>query len=338
MQSTCFLEGDYIQTIEGLYFTVKGFRHPNDRVVAYLRYIPDPSGERVRSGVRYRRVYDLESTTKYLKENYPNYLSYVDFLGMNVQAVPLSNIFMIYKPSIVLQQILENPSTKLERLVGRFTSILNAESEVPFEKFGVSGSLLIGLATTDSDLDLIVYGENSCRRVYKALKQLRQISSEVKGYDSTTVKRVVLSRWSDTGIDLGKFFNIEIQKNLHGYFNESEYFLRLVKIPDIFELYSKPIRVVRGEVTISDDCDSIFTPCRYEANEAKIFDPADDFNIIDLVSFRGKFTEQAKKGDCVEFKGLLEEVTFTDRVRYRVILGGKGDYLINKKLLGRNLL
>ena len=46
------------------------------------------------------------------------------------------------------------------------------------------------------------------------------------------------------------------------------------------------------------------------------------------MSFRGKFTEQAKEGDVVEARGTLEEVEYSDRAIYRVILGGRGDHLV----------
>jgi len=37
-------EGDFLETLEGLIFDVKGLLHPDARVIAYLRYLPDPHG------------------------------------------------------------------------------------------------------------------------------------------------------------------------------------------------------------------------------------------------------------------------------------------------------
>ena len=47
-----------------------------------------------------------------------------------------------------------------------------------------------------------------------------------------------------------------------------------------------------------------------------------------LLSYRGKFTEQAVKGDRVEVRGTLEEVVIEGQRLFRVILGRKGDYMI----------
>ncbi|KYH39438.1 MAG: DNA polymerase subunit beta, partial [Candidatus Bathyarchaeota archaeon B26-1] len=61
-------EGDFIETLEGLIFDVKGLVHPRERVVAYLRYLEDPSGDRVRAGKRYVKVYSLERREAILRE------------------------------------------------------------------------------------------------------------------------------------------------------------------------------------------------------------------------------------------------------------------------------
>jgi predicted nucleotidyltransferase len=65
-----------------------------------------------------------------------------------------------------------------------------------------------------------------------------------------------------------------------------------------------------------------------------VIDPQIDNVVTELMSFRGKFTEQTKKGDLVEFRGTLEEVKQVNQKKYfRVILGGTGDYLIPVKLI-----
>ena len=60
-QLTGLIEGDYVETLEGLLFAVKGLHHPEGLVIAYLRYIPDFNGDREGDSRRYRRIYDLEA-------------------------------------------------------------------------------------------------------------------------------------------------------------------------------------------------------------------------------------------------------------------------------------
>ena len=80
-------EGDYIETREHLIFTVKGLSHPTGRTIAYLRYIPDPKGERMREdGMRFRRIYDLRESTDYLRSNFMKYIYFDEVRGMLLQA------------------------------------------------------------------------------------------------------------------------------------------------------------------------------------------------------------------------------------------------------------
>ena len=99
-----YSEGDYIQTTDGLFFAVKGGRHDADLVVAVLRYIPDITGDRVLDGVNYRRIYDLNDSTKYLLSSYPSYVNKIPWLGLETQSVPTSKITKVYNPKEKLEE------------------------------------------------------------------------------------------------------------------------------------------------------------------------------------------------------------------------------------------
>ena len=82
------VEGFALHTADELIFTVKGLVHPPDRVIAYLRYLPDPQGDRERDGVRYRRVYHFDEQQGILQARYPEYLKYDPVFGVRLQSVP----------------------------------------------------------------------------------------------------------------------------------------------------------------------------------------------------------------------------------------------------------
>jgi predicted nucleotidyltransferase len=326
MHSSRFSEGDYIRTVEGLFFAVKGGRHSNDLVLCVLRYIPDKKGERVYRGKPYQRINDLESTTKYLKKYHPSYINYIDWLGLMLQSVPISQIAEVYKPTEHLQGILTNPESKLETKVTHFVKALSNSSGVSSSSFGISGSLLIGLETENSDIDLNVYGEKEGRRVYEALKKLRDAEDWVSAYDKNSIKQILFSRWGDTGLDLDQFRRIECEKMLHGLVGDVDYFIRL--LVDETESTSIPIGKVTIYASITDTSQAIYTPCIYGVKEAFIEDKLLEYTIIKLKSYRGKFTEQVKIGQKVQAYGTLERVNCKKEIIYRLILGGKGDYLI----------
>jgi len=199
MKTSHFSEGDYIRTIDGLFFSVKGGIHSDETVISVLRYIPDEKGDRIYDEKPYRRVYDLEFTTKYLQNYNPLYINYIDWLGLTLQAVPIEHIVEVYKPVECLKRILANPESKLEKNVAKFVNALSSKSRVSSSSFGVSGSLLIELDNVDSDIDLNVYGEQNGSRVYEALKELRENEEWISPYNKDSIKQILLSRWGNTG-------------------------------------------------------------------------------------------------------------------------------------------
>ncbi len=320
-------EGDYIRTVEGLYFAVKGERHPKDRIIAYLRYLPDQEGDREQHGVKYRRVYSIEDTTKYLKQNHPQYLSKVEWLNQTLQTVPLSRIDKVFSPRTRLQEIIHKPETKLEKLLKKFVVKLCSDSGVTTQNYGVSGSQLIKLATAESDIDLNVYGREEGRKVYESLKRLRKKLNWVSPYNSITIQEVLKSRWGDTDQNLEKLSKIEINKVLQGKVKDIDYFIRLLLIEsDTFT--SIPRGRIKIKAKVIDASDSIYTPCTYLVDDVICLDPIKCSRITELKSYRGKFTEQAVEGDTVDLKGKLEEVNSPKGTFFRVILGDDGDHLI----------
>ena len=64
-------EGDLIESKGNIVFDVKGLVHPPNRVVAFIRYVPDPNGNRERDGKRYSKFYALSKRYDLLKRDYP---------------------------------------------------------------------------------------------------------------------------------------------------------------------------------------------------------------------------------------------------------------------------
>ena len=47
---------DFIYTSDDLYFASTNYIHPENRVISFLRYVPDPEGDREKDGKRYRKM------------------------------------------------------------------------------------------------------------------------------------------------------------------------------------------------------------------------------------------------------------------------------------------
>lgn len=267
-------------------------------------------------------------TTWYLEEHHPKYLRWMEEKGIRVQFVPHSHIRRIYDPREGLRKILKRSKDRAEKLVKLFAEALRGEG-VSLGDVGLTGSLLIGLRTEESDIDLVIYGRQSGLKAYGALRRLRE-SGLLSTLSADEALRVAEMRWGGTGLDLSRLAELERVKLLHGLIEGVSYYVRLVPHPTEFEPphHSKPIgeAMIRGMVI--DDALGIYTPCRYVV-EAE----ADGLMVEELMSYRGRFTEQVWRGEEFEARGVLEEVHSSRGVYYRLMLGRRGDYLIPLTLL-----
>ena len=99
------IEGYYVESTDGLLFAVKGVVHPPEAVVAYLRYAPDPNGERRKEGLPYRRLYHFEEQETLLQERSPACLFFDPIFSERLQGVPRKRIKLVYDPCLKLADL-----------------------------------------------------------------------------------------------------------------------------------------------------------------------------------------------------------------------------------------
>jgi len=340
-------EGFALETQEGLIFTVKGLVHPPDAVIAYLRYVPSPRGERVREGVGYRRVYHFDEQVRILEELFPEYLFFDPVFGTRLQGVSHARVRRVYDPRHKLAELRQRGAgDQVEEAALRFTALLRRTAGVPATSLGVSGSVLVGLHTPASDLDLVVYGVEAGRKVHHALRHLlAEPSSEVTRLDGQGLRALHAAHAADTGVSFDDFVRLQARKVNEGRYRGREYFVRFVKgAAESGERYGDrrytPLGVARIRARVTDDSEAIFTPCRYGVEDVRFLTGEQVAGLREIVSYRGRFSEQARAGEDIVAHGELERVTFqagpersqSDGVIYhRLVVGGRrGDYLISQ--------
>jgi predicted nucleotidyltransferase len=311
------IEGYYLETREQLFFAAKGLEHPPDRVIAVLRYAPDPEkGDRKKGDVPYRRYYHFLEQEQFLQAFYPEYLAYLPNFQATLQSVPRSLIRRIYDPRGRLEEMRREPSLEvLEQDAADFTGILQSRAELTRPAIGITGSLLIGLHTENSDLDIVVFGTENCEKVRRALRSLLDTQSvqELRRLDTQGLEELYTERVLDTHMDFRDFARTEKNKVNQGRFRGRTYFIRFVKdaheVNGIYgDLCYFPVGRAKVSASIEDDQEAIFTPCRYKLTGVRSLEgpPIPDLN--EIVSFRGRFCEQARTGDPVIATGTLERV------------------------------
>jgi predicted nucleotidyltransferase len=339
METRKILEGFAVETVEKLIFAVKGLVHPPDRLIAYVRYLPDSAGNRMREGVNYRRVYRFNEQHQIIHTQYPVYLHDEPAFGIRMQSVPVKRIRQVYNPRGRVTDIYTNgPKDQLEENAFSLVSLLAQAANVPLNNLGISGSLLFGLHHSTSDIDIVVYGDTEGRAVHQALHHLLDNPSDsVYPLDRDQLMALHASHQPELPLTFADFARLQSRKVNEFFFKEFQCFIMFVKWPDQWgERYADPSFEQLGSAKIrarvKEDRDSIFTPCRYLIEDVSFLDGRPESDLKEIISFRGLFSDQARAGEWVLAKGSLERVIPQSApVYYRLTVGGQvGDYLVSR--------
>jgi predicted nucleotidyltransferase len=330
------IEGFAVETVEGLIFTVKGLMHPPDRVIAYLRYAVDPAGDRMREGIRYRRVYRFQDQRAILTR-YPQYVVDDEILGSTVQTVPRQRIRRVYDPCRAVQTLRDRGARdELEAHALSLVQLLENLADGARGAVGISGSVFLGLHRDRSDLDLVIYGEAVGRAVRRALHDLLAgVDPPLRRPAGEELMALHRAHRPDTPLSFANFTRLQSRKVNELRFRGHEVFLRFVKHPsDVSETYGdrryEPLGPGTVRARVIDDRDTLFTPCRYHIDDVELIEGEDAGELQTIVSYRGRFCEQGRQGENVRARGSLERVIPRQGKAYtRLIVGGTaGDYML----------
>ena len=330
-------EGDFIEDLNGLIFDVKGLIHPPDRIVAFPRFVPNLAGERKRANLLYKKVYAFSERIALLEEKFPQYLVYDQVFNEHLCEVPVKAVKKHYQPADRLQKL--RHGKKLDEMESRtlqFAKLLKESANIEWDKIGISGSVLVKLHKSDSDIDPIVYGSENCRKVYSTLKGLLEDEkSAVDSYNLEELRKLFDFRSRDTAMLFEDFVRTESRKVMQSKFLQRDYSMRFVKDwNEIEEQYGTTRYVNEGfarvKASVIDDSESIFTPCHYKIGHVELLEGIRLEPIKEIVSFRARFCEQARNGETVIAQGKVERVQKEGTEEYyRLLIGGNvSDHMI----------
>ena len=331
-------EGDLIKTKANVVFDVKGTAHPPNKIIAFPRFIPSPQGTRVGKDATYGKVYSLSDRFKYLKENHPDLIVFDPVFGETLCEVPTDQIAEHYQPTEKLAALRRaKQPTPLEQKALQLATTLKEKAGIPWSAIGISGSIMAGLTTEKSDIDPLIYGADNSRRAYAALWELlKEETSGFKPYSRVELMELFDFRSKDTQMSFEDFVLVESRKAFQGKFMGTDYFIRFVKEYDeITEQYGdvcyKNSGYAKIRAKIADATEALFTPCTYQISNVQVAGGPKLEPISEVVSFRGRFCEQANVGEAIEAQGKVELVTDKKNgsAHYRLILGNKpSDYMV----------
>src|SRR5208337_2902946 len=236
-----FRDHDYIETVDGLLFTVVGNVHPRDRVLAYLKNLPSLRGRWKRGSNRYARSMRYYSssnvmrTVESLRRTNPQYVFNSKILNLSFSAVPIERISKHYLPEEHLAKLrtLRDLDVLQQKAVDLAT-VISHESGVSVKYFGVTGSILVGLHNVNfSDIDLVVYGLSHIPQIKDALLRLYGMSrSEVRRLDDDTLVTWCKEQMRTHPLSMREMRMLYSKKWNRGLFKNTGYSIHPVKVEE----------------------------------------------------------------------------------------------------------
>lgn len=300
---------DFIETTDGLIFSVVSYHHPTDMRLAFLRYYKSPDGERMRGEERYSKVSSTLQSYKFLEKNFPEYIC--PYEGSRLQAVPCGKIKEVHHPQNRLMEICENPKSPLEQKIVDFSEIFEG---IPESHKGITGSVLIGLHTPASDIDFVVYGLSNHKKARDIFKD--SVGGKIRELPEEMWQKSYEKRFSchDT-LSFDEYLWHEKRKWHKGTIDGTIFDILLVR--DRSEIGPKPAQYARKtkitvECTVTDSALAFDSPSVYRV-ECDY-----DGRIKDVLSYTHTYAGQAFDGEKIEVCGFLEEAADKSR---RVVVG-----------------
>jgi len=224
---------------------------------------------------------------------------------------PLASVKSVYVPKDCLHLIAGlKRKDELQKATLEFIHLLARKSGIDMGDFGVHGSVALGMHTSKSDMDAVVYGSGNFRRLESTVGKL--------------VKDKALSYVCSNRLDAARRFK--------GRYRGRIFMYNAIRKPE--EITSKygthkyrPLAHVRFQCEVNDDSEAMFRPAVYEIGDYR---PADADSVLPkdripklVVSMIGCYRNVARQGDQMRVAGMLERVENleTGEVTHQVVVG-----------------
>jgi predicted nucleotidyltransferase len=319
---------DFVETEEGLFFAVNTYYHPEDRVLCFLRYVNLDSIKdnlnlnindvRILNGRKYIKMAETEKAYKFLETYFPEYLFYDEVNDVLMHSVPNERIRRILRPNERLRELLnsDNPNELEERCI-KLADILH-DYGIPYKHMGVSGSMVLKLNNSNSDIDFVIYGMKNHKKAREALKNAFE-DKKLSPLSNEFWKKSYEKRIKDGTLTFEEFVWHEKRKFNRGVVDGVMFDLLATREWDeITERYGekryKNLGFVEIEGVVVDATYAFDNPAVYRIK-------CSDEEIKEVVSFTHTYAGQCFEGEEVVVRGKLEEVISNGESYKRVVVG-----------------
>jgi predicted nucleotidyltransferase len=321
---------DAIITREGLIFRVLGYSHPPESFICDAEYASskifksnDPRAPRGSGEELFYKFYEDEGW-KFIQERYPQYMIHHEMLNKKVTGIRLNDIFTTREPGKVLQQLFSGKAQ--DDLVSAMRSVVNVvleSSSLSLKGFGVFGSMLHGFHHPKfSDIDLIIYGGKNLDGLRKTLNEIYETDSAVLKNEFETDQSVKGKIWQFRNLSQEEYVWHQRRKLTYALFQDQKSG-RTIKTEfepvktwnEINNEYYSKIRIKPKGWThilakVTDDHESPSIPSVYAIEPQEICEgPREATETKRIISYMEEFRLQAKRGEIIDVRCNLEEVS-----------------------------
>jgi len=321
------MDGDTFVTEDGFIMNTFGYEHPEDRVFAFLKYIPVKFKElfnvemlertwKFGGGqlLRAEKLYTAKNYQAFIeafRKNFPDYLYFCPYRNKELITAPYELIRQVFVPKDRLIWLENLPKRdKLQQMALDLISFISKESGVALSDLGVHGSIALQMHAPESDIDFVVYGTENFRYVEEAVARL---------VNAGKLSYIAGNR-------------IEAARKFQGRYKGKIFMYNATKKPEqVREKYGAyryiPLDAIRFQATVSDDTETMYRPSTYKISGYKPIDDQSELDLdkvpVQVVSNIGLYRNVARCGSDIKVSGKLERVesTTSNEVFHQVVVG-----------------
>jgi predicted nucleotidyltransferase len=175
---------DIFHDVDGRVFAVLGYIQPTDRILSFLKYIPDSSGEWQSGDIKYKRIFwgSVTSTVDGMSLLPDGYIIEDSHFGTDLLQPPRERVAKYFSPEIRLKEIIQGgPTDPLEELAKNGADALHDALGISFDHIGVAGSILWkGHSLDRSDINMNIYGFDSSWKLHNNYEALTEVRDDAR--------------------------------------------------------------------------------------------------------------------------------------------------------------
>lgn len=331
---------DAIVTDNKMILRVYGYSHPRLGYICDPEYAPanihmsnEPRAHRASVNQTYYKFYADEGL-QFIQEKHPEYMLWYPPLQRMLVGVKKEQIAETRRPGTTLQNLIKKEARDpLLQALDSLLSLIQAESDLSTDDFGVFGSLLHNFYhPAFSDLDFTVYGRNQLGKLRETLSEIYQGKNSSLKNEFDTMESVREKDWKFLNYSLDEYVWHQKRKQIYAVFHQKQS-RRMIKaefepVKRWEEIQNENLNAIRIQskgwirivARVTNDKDAPFMPSIYQIEPTETLEGQTVDDIQQVVSFIEEFRLQAQKDESILVEGNLEQVNMPNQSFQQVTL------------------